>query len=219
MIVFTIGFFVHILSLSIFVLVLEFGVIGVGISTSINFTLNFTLISWYVELQSDQNKTPSWKFGISLIQYAPEFLKYGLTSCLALFLFWWPFELTVIYGGILGLEQSAGSTILNSFAIFIANINYGIALTASSIVGYNLGANLPNKARNSALSAYIFGSIVSLLICIVVFIFRFEIMHIYTSDLELIEMMESSMIEYMPMLFGCLFNWSVYSVINGMGYS
>ena len=194
------------------------GIIGVGVATSITYTMNFVLTNLYAEFQSNPNLKASWKFNRSILKLSPEFLKYGLTSCIALFLFWWPFELTIIYGGWLGFRQSAGSTILNSFSIILSNVPYGIALTASSIVGYSLGANLPNKAKKSTLSACIFGFLTSLWIWIIVFIFRYEIMHIYTNDQELVELIDGSIFEFIIMLFLSLFNWSINGVLRGMGY-
>ena len=214
MIILAFNFFIHITSLSIFVFILKFGIIGVGVATSITYTMNFILVTLYAELQSNENLKPSWKFDLTIIQCAPEYLKYGFASWFALFLFWWPFELTVLYGGWFDLRQSAGSTILNSFTILLTNVPYGIALTASSFVGYSLGANLPNKVKKSTFSAYIIGFFTSLSVCFIVVVFKYEIMSIYTNDRLLIELIDNSMLEYILMLLACLFNWSVNGVLN-----
>ena len=70
--------------------------------------------------------------------------------------------------------------------MFLSEVPYGIAVTASSIIGFNLGANLPNKARVYTISTFMLASLSSFFICVVLYTLRDEIIQIYTKDEEVI---------------------------------
>ena len=209
----------HVWNLYLLVKVLDFGIIGVGIATSMTYTLNFIMLTLYCQFQSDTKIKASWNlWNPMIIKCIPKFLRYGVPSWVALLLYWLPYELTIIYGGWLGVNQSAASTILNSFIMFLSEVPYGIAMTASGIIGFNLGANLPNKARVYTISTFILASLSSLFICVVLYTLKDEIIKIYTKDAEVIKIIESSMIEFTIVLFIDLFNWWANGVLRGMGY-
>ena len=213
------NFVAHVWNLYLFVLILDFGILGVGIATSITYALNFVMLTLYCQFQSDTKIKASWNLlNPMILKCTPEFLRYGLPSWVALLLYWFPYELTVVYGGWLGLDQSAGSTILNSLIMFLSEVPYGIAMTASGIIGFNLGANLPNKARVCTISTFMLASLSSLFICVVLYTLKDEIIQTYTKDEEVIKVIESSMIEFTIVLFIDLFNWWVNGVLRGMGY-
>ena len=214
------NFVAHVWNLYLLVKVLDFGIVGVGIATSTTYSLNFIMLTLYCQFQSDTKIKVSWNFwNPMIIKCIPKFLRYGVPSWVALLLYWLPYELTIIYGGWLGVNQSAGSTILNSIIYISSEVPYGIAMTASGIIGFNLGANLPNKARVYTISTFMLASLSSPFICIVLYTLKDEIIKIYTKDAEVIKIIESSMIEFTIFLFIELFNWWANGVLRGMGYT
>ena len=212
-IIFIITLVVHVIWLSVFTLVIDYGIIGVGTSTSITFTLNFVLIVIYTKWHADPVVQGSWKvFDPMIIKSIPEYLKYGVTACLAQILCWAPFELTVAYGGLLGITQLTCSTVLNSILFILTGIPYGFTLTAAGMIGFNLGANCPNKAWRYAISTVILGCSLALLIIMLIASFKTQILNLYGCDEDMIELINSVMIIYNFFIINWVINIIIYSI-------
>ena len=81
MYIFGITFIIHIVGLSIFVIVFELEIIGIGIATTITYSMDFILITIYTQYQSDPKiKTSFNLFDPSILKCLTEFLKYGVPA-------------------------------------------------------------------------------------------------------------------------------------------
>ena len=123
------------------------------------------MIVIYTSFHSDPVVRGSWNlFDPMIIRSIPIYLEYGVSATIAQLLSWCPYELTVAYGGRLGIIELAGSTVLNGIVCVLSAIPYGITLTVAGMIGFNLGANYPRKAWRYSISAVALGCILSLLI-------------------------------------------------------
>lgn len=82
-------------------------------------------------------------------------MKYAVPACLMLLLEWWSFELIPIFSGWIGVKELFVSSILSNIDLLGVDLCYGIGLAAVSLVGNNLGAKMPNKARKYAYAVVI----------------------------------------------------------------
>jgi Na+-driven multidrug efflux pump len=103
------------------------------------------------------------------------------------------------------------------FMIFLIN-SIGIAFTAIGLIGNSLGENHPRKARKFALSTIVFGSCLTLILVLVYAISRNKIIHVYTSDEEVIANFERAFWYYIVGVFMILLQALNTGTIRAMGY-
>ena len=149
---------VHIIGLYILIVLYDMKIYGVVISSTLTYLLNLVLLSLYVHCKEGLVPEESWHFFDSnCIQKIPEYLRYALPACLLNMVDWWAFETMVIVCGTISLKSLVSMSII----LTITTINFmfaqGISFSWTSLVGNNLGANLPNKARIYSRAALYFG--------------------------------------------------------------
>lgn len=81
-----------------------------------------------------------------------------------------------------GSEAVAGYTIAIRILVFTILPSWGLANAAATLVGQNLGANLPDRAEESGWVVGRYNTYFLLIVSILYFIFAPELMHIFTSE-------------------------------------
>lgn len=123
---------VHLTSLVICVLIEDMGIFGVGLSTSITYTINCVLISLYTYFQREEVFQAKWSlFDVQILWSMPMFLKYGVPSCFMLLIEWWAEEIIGIFAGWLGVAELATFTIISNIFLISVEIPYALSLTSS----------------------------------------------------------------------------------------
>ena len=89
-----------------------------------------------------------------MIDKLPSYLKFGVPGLVANFLAMFPFEILPIYAGWIGESEIASNVILNNMYFIIFHIPYSVSISSTVMVGNNLGANLPKKARSFFIASY-----------------------------------------------------------------
>ena len=198
MFILSITFAIHIIDLYIFLIQLDLKLYGVAISSTITYTLNFLLLTLYVNYKKNLIPPESWHlFNKSCLTKIPNYLKFALPAWLLNMVDWWAFELMVIFWGMI----SQNSLVTLSIILTINTISFmfaqGISFTWTSLVGNNLGANLPNKAKVYSRAALYFGWIyIGCTVILIMSTFE-QIVNLYTSDQEVQDLLYSTRIIWM----------------------
>ena len=159
-----ISLLIHIISLYIYVILLDFEIFGIAIATATTYSLDLIGLTLYVHFKKDLIHKEAWKLpSMFWLSKIPQFLKYGIPSCLMLLFEWWAFEIINIYSGWLGVEQLAAYVIMISVAVTMFLIPSGISICTTNLVGNYLGANKPNIAKKFSLASLIFGVFIEII--------------------------------------------------------
>ena len=178
---------VHIISLYLYILVLDLKIVGIAIATATTYSINWIGLTLYIHFKKDLINRESWILpNIFWITKIPEFLKYGVPSCLMLLFQWWAFEIIYLYCGWLGIKQLAASVIMINISVMMFLIPLGIAVWATNLVGNYLGANKPNKARIFSYASITFGIWTESVLLILFLVFKDWIISIYSVDEDVV---------------------------------
>ena len=147
----------HITLLYIFIIVLKYQIGGIAIATATTYSLNFILLTGYVHFNKNLINRDSWHwFDINCILKLSNYLKYAIPAWLMSTIEMWAFEILIIFSGFWGIKQLAALTIMLSVNTIIFMFALGISFSSTSLVGNNLGANKPIKAKTYSRAALTF---------------------------------------------------------------
>ena len=178
---------IHISSLYIYVILLDLGIFGVAIATATTYSIDYIGMTLYIHFKKDLIHKEAWHLPNKLwISKIPQFLKYGIPSCLMLLFEWWAFEIINVYWGWLGVKQLASYIIVLSILITMYLPSLGIAVWSTNLIGNHLGSNKPNWSKTYSLASLTFGMIIESILLILFFLFRDTIISVYTTDTEVI---------------------------------
>ena len=121
---------------------------GVALATVMTHTLNFLISYIWISIDHSIVKEGSWHF-INKDSFIGifEFLRYGIPSYLNLALEIWSFQAMHFMAGLLGIPQLGASVILINLQAFLYMVPLGISFVSASLIGNNLGASNPRKAK------------------------------------------------------------------------
>jgi len=179
----------HVLGLTIAVLYLELDILGIGLVTTLTFTLNFIFINAYIYTNSKIICADKWFFqDKEAMLRIPEYLKYGIPTALMLIFEWLGYDIMTVYAGWIGPEEQATNYIMFQMWFLIFTNSLGVTFSTTSLVGNALGANKPKAARKYTYAALMFGSTMVIVLLFFNWIFRNQIIRAFTSDEEVIDL-------------------------------
>lgn len=115
-----------------------------------------------------------------------QFLSLSLPSMLMTLIEGSSFELLTIYAGLLGVDELGANTIIANITFVVYMISVGIALTASSLIGKELGSGNYTNAKQLFYGTYLLAVVTSVAILFVAVVFTEQILHLYTYNAEVI---------------------------------
>lgn len=180
---------IHIFSLYLFVIVFDCEIIGAAIAINISYTIGFVLLVLYVHQYS--NVVLSEKFFLADKQAYLEikqFLKYGGPSCSMLIFEWWGFEFLNILAGWVGVEELAAFVIMLQILMMLFMSALGLSLSSVSLVGNSLGRMKTKMTRTYIKASLILGVISTSIIAVLLWILRYRIISIFTSDPKIVQL-------------------------------
>ena len=209
----------HILGLYIYVILLELEITGVAIATATTFSLNCIGMTLYIHFKKDLIHREAWHLpNMFWISKIPQFLRYGVPSCLMLLFEWWAFEIINVYCGWLGVKPLAAYVVVISMAVTMFMVSLGIAVWTTNLVGNHLGANKPNKSRTYALASLTFGTVSESAILLFFFLFKDQIITIYTTDEEVLYWINQIFILWFIFTITDLLQGILAGTIRAIGY-
>lgn len=209
----------HIICLYIFVLVLDYEIIGAAIASSITFTLNFVIINLYVV--QNPNIILSDKFFLvdkEAFEQIKVFLKYGLPACIMLMMEWWGYDFLSVMAGWIGVDELAACVVMFQVYVMAFMNSLGITYASVNMIGAALGENRVNTARTYIKATILFGLFCTSLICLFLWVLRYQIMGLFTSDQEVIDLAMEAYPFYLLVLFADLMQGVQGGVIRAIGY-
>lgn len=177
----------------LFILVFKWGVAGAAYATVISQTVAFLALAYYLHKTHNIIKISLLKLTFDKKLFKTS-LKIGLPSGL---------QHTFVSLGmmaILGIVNGFGTSVLAAYTVAvridslasIPAMNFSMAL--STFVGQNIGANKMFRVKNGLISTLFMSSIVSIFVSLVVVFFGEQLMTMFTTDQEVINIGESYLI-------------------------
>ena len=186
------GFLLQLIMLCFCSIFLKWGVIEVGIVTSVSCIVSFVVLEIYTWTLNDSLHQSRWRFVPSeMIRHLQSFAGYALPCCFTLILFWWPQEILVVYAGWIGVHQLAVMAVFASLQLFIADIFLSIGLAAVALAGNNLGANRPHRAKTFIRLCLIVGTSFAFIIVFSMWQFQEALFSIYTVNQNEVDIMSN----------------------------
>ena len=213
------GFLLQLIMLCFCSIFLKWGVIEVGIATSVSCIVSFVVLEIYTWTLNDSLHQSKWRFVPSeMITHLPSFAGYALPCCFTLILFWWPQEILVVYAGWIGVHQLAVMAVFASLQLFIADIFLSIGLAAVALAGNNLGANKPHRAKTFIRLCLIVGTGLAFIIVFAMWIFQEALFSIYTVNQNEVDIMSNIFLLFLSNVFlMCVYEVSIES-LEVLGY-
>lgn len=204
----------HYLLCQLFVINLDFQIVGCAFAQNITITTAFVLINIYVKYSNDDILKESWvSFSVKSLEEFKSYVWTALTSLLLLALDYWCYYIITSFGGWLGVKEYAAVSFLNILGLPITFYHVSFSYAISALVGQYLGANKCRKAKKVFKVAILTCLSSLLVINTTLFIYMENIVMNYTQDPELIQLatmalrgyLVCSLIEtYMSNLSGCI---------------
>lgn len=177
----------------LFILVFKWGISGAAYATVISQTIAFLALAFYLHKTHDIIKISISKLTFDKKLFKTS-LKIGLPSGL---------QHTFVSLGmmaVLGIVNGFGTTVLAAYSVAIridslASIpamNFSMAL--STFVGQNIGANKMHRVKKGLLSTLLMTSTISIIVSLVVVFFGENLMAMFTTDKEVINIGESYLV-------------------------
>eukprot|EP00347_Sterkiella_histriomuscorum_P016701 403352182 len=213
-----IGSFLHVILNYIFIKWLNYQVIGLAISTSISAALNLMIISLYTYRHPDFTKT---FFMPKMYMFSQKdmifYFKLALPSVMLLCLPWWGFEVQFYIASQVSLTHAAAQVIMTNLCSLCYQIPLGISATTCVLVGNSLGLNQGELAKKYYMIGLKLAAIGSIIVASNVLLFRSQIPWLFTSDIQLIEILQETLPIYAIYNFFDYLQGTQIGTIKGMG--
>jgi len=186
----------------------------------INYILNFSIITGIITVFKDRYVPKnSWHFfDKNSFKNLHSYWAYGIPTALMRWLDWWSLEFISIMAGWLTTTEFLASVSMINLQSLLFMLPNGLASSTCNLVGNALGANCPEEARKYAKAGVVTAFGFSTVVWVVLFIFKSQVAHIYSTDHSVQACLESTI----PII--CLFvlfdhvQWIECGIIRSMGY-
>jgi putative MATE family efflux protein len=177
----------------LFIVVLDMGITGAGLATSISYGISFVFVFWFflskhseIQLQLQYLKL-KWKIvkEISALGFVT-LARQGVISVLSIILN----HALYNYGGATSITIYGIISRLLMFALFPIS---GIAQGFMPIVGYNFGARKLDRVKEAIVKSISYGTILAILVFTVLMIFPSQIVRLFTDDAAVLEQTPSAL--------------------------
>lgn len=202
-----------------FVTKLEYGVNGIALATTITSFSTLSITICNIVLKKDCVRPNSWHwFNKDSFKGIKEYLSYGIPSMLMLILELLLFEILMILSGCLGSDQQGASITMITITAFFYMVSIGISIAAATLVGNNLGANKPRRAKVYTNMVVVLTIIIPVFFSIFVFLYSEEIASIFTKH-ENVKRLLLIVLPYLSIFMVADYMQGATSgIIRGMGY-
>ncbi|MBS4209853.1 MATE family efflux transporter [Bacillus sp. FJAT-50079] len=165
------------------------GGIGAGIASAITYWIITLIAIWIIH-----KKAPFRDFGIFKtrarihLQKWKEIFSLGLPIGLSIFIETSIFSAVTLFMSTFGTNVIAAHQAALNFASLLYMIPLSISMALTILIGYEVGAGRHKDARSYSWIGVMSGVSLSLLMGILLFIYRIEVAHIYSDDLEVVKL-------------------------------
>ena len=210
---------IQVLGLYILVITLEYGIVGVGISTSISYISEYIMTELYTYFQEDVAFQAKWMLpNMDMIKSVPHYLSFGIPSCLALIFNFAPHEIIIIFSGWLGKSQLGANVILSNIYFIVWEIPYGIWISTIPTIGIPLGSKDPHRAKLNAISAILLTVLLGLALLGFIWFKQDSLLAAYTDEIEVIKVVKEVFISYIFYIMWDYVYFTTEGILTGMGY-
>jgi multidrug resistance protein, MATE family len=133
-----IGQVLHVFWSWVFVIKLQYGIVGTGIASIISNGTIFLICAVYASMLEDIKESIFWPDYRSF-QGLTEYLKIGVPQTLMLCSEWWAFELITLITGYLGVKTQAAQILLFNFTMVMFCFAMGLSTVSSTLIGCQIG--------------------------------------------------------------------------------
>jgi MATE family multidrug resistance protein len=156
---------------------------GAPIASSITYTIMAISMALYVKYVEGGKAWGGWSLKDSFdARELFYFLKLGLPGILMCCSEWWAFEVIALAAGLLGDDVLAAQTVVLNTCGMTFMIPFGVGIACTTVVGNELGALMPNRAKLNAQSALLLGFTLALFNAIFLFSIRNHWGYLWNSD-------------------------------------
>lgn len=182
-----VSLFVHVLTSWLFVLKLGYGIRGTGIAGVFTFGTYCAVMMMYTCLQNDIKETRV-RPDVRMFEGIAEYLKIGVPGTVMLCLEWWVWELQMIFSGWFTVRQQASQIIMMNIDSFTFMFVIGLEVASCALLGNQIGLGNVKEAREIYEKFKTFSITIILVNSAVIYIFQEQIMGLWTSDQDLIQL-------------------------------
>ena len=182
---------IHIFACYILTVKLNFGVMGVAISTMMTLFNNCLLVTLYSWLILDYHVSPCPPSIRSLLQ--PEdlrlYLSISLPSMVMMMAEWISVELLIIMSGSISIGAVGAMSVSYAYFNLIYQIPYGIQAAITATVGNWIGEGNEKAAKLTALMGIMYSNFITSLVAYFTYAYAYEISTTYSSDIDTIALL------------------------------
>ena len=166
---------------------INIGPIGAIVATSITNIFICVLMILYIRYVEGRGPWGGWDLKEALDRKQLwTMAKIGGAGTVMMCAEWWAFEISAIAAGLLGDKILAAQTIILNTTALAYFVPLSFSLATSTRIGNSLGANLPNTARNAAVTAYILGFLLACLNSTILIAIRTKWGWLFSNDDEVV---------------------------------
>lgn len=212
----------------ILVFKLNLDIKGTGYSLAITELLNCLMLMIYINYNTEINKkccNPNLlknfnSYNITKVfdvKNIKKFLKYAVPSGILIIIESLVFQFLIFISSILGVYETDATICLFNIGNLIFIFTLGISITTSNYVGNSIGQNNAKLANMFAFSGILYTTLFSILIMILFFIFKINLIKLYTTNTKIIEIFNSISIYFNIYLLIDNIGVTINGVVRGLG--
>ena len=186
---------IHPLWCHFFLVKLGMGVYGVSVGITITMALHVAFLIWYIHNNKIGGESWFWFNPKSFQNLYGQFVKEFFIGFI-LYLEWLAFEGSLLIAGSLSETEMAAQVIFFTFICFTFAMTYGLGVAVNTYISNSMGKGSKDEAVAYLKAGIILSSITAFIPGSILFIFIDNLASIYTSDIEVIEILRSAAFVY-----------------------
>uniref|UniRef100_A0A8C5QUX7 Multidrug and toxin extrusion protein n=1 Tax=Leptobrachium leishanense TaxID=445787 RepID=A0A8C5QUX7_9ANUR len=145
------------------------------------------------------------------------FMNLAIPSMFMLCIEWWSFEIGGFLAGLINAVELGAQAIIMELAMFAYMLPLGFAVAGTVRVGIALGAGDSEQAKLSSRVSLICGGFCAVVLGVLVASLRHQIAYIFTSDVDVIELVSKVLLLFAPFSVIESFNCTCGGILRGSG--
>jgi MATE family multidrug resistance protein len=211
--------FYHLAVCYILTHVFDYQLVGIALANSITHISTLIFLVFYITFSKDVVKKDSWHFiNADSFKGIGEYLRYGLPSMFMTVLEFWCFEMLIVMSGYLGTDEQGASIIIINFLTLLYMVPFGMSFATTNLVGSNLGAGKPLKAKRYAIISITVTCIMALVTITFMMLTREQIARIFTDHENVANLISNVFPVVALFTFSDFVQGTAGGTIRAMGY-
>jgi MATE family multidrug resistance protein len=177
----------HLLWCYIFINVLDYDVMGAGISILLSQLINMIFSTLYIHYCRPLPDEAYFRINLDCFKGWLDYLKFTLPSAFMLCAEWMAFEVQAIFAIYISKEDYSIHIFLSNLASLLYTLCHGFGMAATILIGEYVAKGLIRQAKSIALYSFVLSEITMSFCNIFLIIFRTSVLKVFIDDKKLLE--------------------------------